>query len=636
MRKRLIINLSNEHQVSIPHKVIPKFKLLERWMDDEIKNQPQMQKYIFKCDNINFGNLDAIHNIIKFICKTYKSDLNLPQGADWIIPTIKFLEYIQYTDVNSIGKKIINKYWFRNLIPFNIILDVLYMLNLNPDEIVAFHPYENCLIDECIKNIKIESIGGLYKCKKMREWEGCIAGNVKIINLRNYPSLKSKITHIPSFKSRFNLNDEYAFYYNLNDVKSRVNISFDKFEDRFKMMTKTWLHDFPWNEYPNVCVAGGTLLNCLDTSVNYEFATKSDIDLFVLNNDKNTVKSLITHFNKKFGGDKLYYVLQRSVITIHITDNTQTLQIILSGYNNFCDLTCNFDMNGLQLWYSYRGLEIYYRAYFHLLIGYLEINKPCKPYRIIKYLRSGWRIVASTPFIVKTDSKKYIKTNGELNIVDLLKDPQVQRHINSLCYPKSNLNFHENCELLTKHYQTKICNISNNGMDLLKSMEENLFYDSPYSDSLSHDSIIYDIGHINEVNNSLLEHMPTTILNSDDRSNILLDKIRFSITGLCVLYPNEELKITNKILSKITQTLYDYFKPQIPGSILFYMENFVFRAYSNSIYIRLTDIQMDLLEKKFCFTKRGEIKLHAHVELCKISCYHSLEFGWKLIDIYEI
>ena len=201
------------------------------------------------------------------------------------------------------------------------------MLNLDPVEVFS---EEDKYIYQYLQYVSVQSIGGLMVCLKKFDWEEHLRMKFKIINLEE-TQLSPQINHIPSFKSRTKYLKDY-YCYSLN--KSQVEISFENINERYKNVTSSWLENFPWEEYLDVCLAGGTCLNILKKELSKEEHEKSDIDLFVLNNNKETVESLINYFENKFPG-KIYYILQGSVLTLYQEDQVQPLQIILTKYNTF-------------------------------------------------------------------------------------------------------------------------------------------------------------------------------------------------------------------------------------------------------------------------------------------------------------
>ena len=242
-------------------------------------------------------------------------------------------------------------------------------------------------------------------------------------------------------------------------------INFSLFYERFNEICKVWLYDFPWTKFKNVCFTGGSLISCLDEGYDQQNLTAQDLDLFIKNDDNmNTSKEIIEYFLLKFKGKNLYLSQKYSVIMLYLEDHPQPLQIMSTSYNSFYDIVSNFDLSGLNLWYSDGGLQIPYNTYFELMYGFMILRKPTSPDRLFKYLKRGFKIVSYSCFTSDRSNNGNSKfyTNNNLDLVKLLSDRNLIMQYGSYWYPSSDKSPNNNIYLLSKFLENPTENISLN------------------------------------------------------------------------------------------------------------------------------------------------------------------------------
>jgi hypothetical protein len=157
-----------------------------------------------------------------------------------------------------------------------------------------------------------------------------------------------------------------------NDLKQMDIIEEHQFKERFNKYTEDTL-DFlkTDDDWKNVIVAGGSIINILDKNFNMKNIYDSDIDLFLYGDEqdqKEKAKYIIRNLENKYNNIK-YFIknYKNQMIEIRIP-NKKNIQLVFSAkwgdrhqahdiIRKPIDVISNFDMNGCKIFYN--GKNIY-------------------------------------------------------------------------------------------------------------------------------------------------------------------------------------------------------------------------------------------------------------------------------------
>lgn len=154
-----------------------------------------------------------------------------------------------------------------------------------------------------------------------------------------------------------------------NRKSEKDNIAIVQSLDEF---TNNWKHfscqlfekNFPWSN--NIIIAGGSIAHCLDGQYKYrccckdggvDFAIKySDIDIFILNQDKTAFRDVISYFA---ANSRVYFAKQKSLVSIIIQGVTRNVQLIMTKHKSKEEILLkSFDLDYIRA--AYDGKKVYY------------------------------------------------------------------------------------------------------------------------------------------------------------------------------------------------------------------------------------------------------------------------------------
>jgi hypothetical protein len=317
----------------------------------------------------------------------FVKEMSLVSMSDLFVLT----EYFQCLTLNeliqtSITDKLMNLNLFREAISHEYFFDVLlYWFHTKLDNIENIIVTNFNLDDNAVKNYKIQDYCSIANKLLERTIESHGAMNSVIPYFQHFLwslPLRSLLSKLPKDNASILLCSQWPkaepicpnkacdfFKIQLHfpartqkevkDPEQLVWGSMDQFQNNWKEITcSAFDNDFPWNK--NVVVAGGSIVTCLrdDYSFKNESVRYSDIDLFILQQDKTSFVEVIRYFDFKYSNVRAFFGLSRSIVTIVIPGLARNFQVILTRHRSIEHLLLHFDLDYVRA--GFDGKQIYF------------------------------------------------------------------------------------------------------------------------------------------------------------------------------------------------------------------------------------------------------------------------------------
>lgn len=345
--------------------------------------------------------------------------------------------------------------------------------------------------------------------KLLKIWSNLLRDNYSINNniLFNYFDFKEILKYrkpdenkIYYSQSSFQKNDYLSQFYSILELKKYL------FELSFGILD----NDFDWS---NILMAGGILLHP---------TKKSDIDLWIYGADydikKKKIDYCLNYFKEKSVGKTIYFLKNKNLISIYITDVPRNFQIICANFVNKFDVIKNFDFDCLHTIYDGENLLTTYECIKSLIFQTIfKIYWKPKKYRLCKLYLKGFS------FSKKIIRLKFPELNGT-DFIDYLTKLVESNQSSSKFYYPTNGSIHENIEKIKKIFEFEIVTIDSN--EIIVDKNYNL-YDLHLHDTNMNFSL-------KKLDDKYIYHYPVEIKNNIYQSEVKKNLIFLSLQN----YPN--------------------------------------------------------------------------------------------------
>ena len=193
------------------------------------------------------------------------------------------------------------------------------------------------------------------------------------------------------FQNRVNNFIDQTEYVN---VESKFSIILNKMSKMLLIDSSSLMSLF--TKYPNMCIAGGSVLDCVSSheKIGHSKSSTGDVDIWILrsantsHNPLNIINDLLSLINKDFIVGE-----NGAMLSIAVRESHYNIQIINMNFWTPEEVLSTFDNSACQVAINHLGVTCFNQLLYSMHTGKISWNEEVpKPHRVNKYLNKGFKL----------------------------------------------------------------------------------------------------------------------------------------------------------------------------------------------------------------------------------------------------